>query len=430
VATKGITIRAVQALKPGSQIWDAGQDAVKGLGVRRQRRDPVYVLKYRFNGRQRFVTIGRHGSPWTPVTARREARRLLGLVAGGIDPAADRDAAKELPTVATFADRYIAEYAIPHKKPRTTEEDKRLLRLHILPALGTKRLSEVTRADIVRLHNARGAHPANANRCLALLSHLFATAEKWGLLREGAINPVLRIQKFPEKKRERLLTASELARLGEALAQAERGWTEANLKVFRSAERPARKTPEDWRAIACYRLLLFTGARLSEILTLKWAWIDWERGVARLPDSKTGAKNLHLSDPAIALLKALPRFEDNPWVLPGNRLDSRFVGIQKPWQRIRKLAKLPDLRIHDLRHAFASLAVANNEAIYLVGAVLGHRQVTTTQRYSHLSDDPVKAVANRTSERIAAMLSSQPVADTAPLRRPRPRKRQASNKRN
>ena len=408
MATKGVTIRAVQTLQSGEQIWDCGTDAVKGFGVRRQRRDATYVLKFRFKGRQRFITIGRHGSPWTPATARREAKRLLGLVANGIDPATERDAARGQLTLGAFAERYLAEYAMPRKKARTVEEDQRLLRLHIVPALGAKRLGDLTRADIAKLHSSRAVHPSNANRCLALVSHLFTIAMKWGAVPGTFINPARGIEKFAERRRERLLSAIELAQLGQALERAERGWNDAEWKGFSKKGRPARKTPEDWRAIACYRLLLFTGARLSEIRTLRWDWIDWDRGIARLPDSKTGAKNLYLSPPALALLKSLPRAQDNPYVLPGDRPGTPFVGIQKPWQRIRLQAGLTGLRIHDLRHAFASLAVANNEAIYLVGAVLGHRQVTTTERYSHLSDDPVKAVANRTSEKIAALLTSTP----------------------
>jgi integrase len=405
MATKSVTIRAVQALRPGEQIWDGGTDAVKGFGVRRQRRDATYVLKFRFKGRQRFITIGRHGSPWTPVTARREAKRLLGLVADGIDPAAERDTTRGQPTLAAFAQRYVAEYAVPRKKVRTVEEDRRLLRLHIVPALGAKRLGDLTRADIAKFHSGRAVHPSNANRCLALVSHLFTIAMKWGVVPGSFVNPARGIEKFAERRRERLLSADELAQLGHALERAERGWTDVEWMPLSEEDRPARKTPEDWRAIACYRLLLFTGARLSEIRTLRWEWIDWDRGIARLPDSKTGAKNLYFSAPALALLESLPRVQDNPYVLPGDRPGAPFVGIQKPWQRVRLQAGLTGLRIHDLRHAFASLAVANNEAIYLVGAVLGHRQVTTTERYSHLSDDPVKAVANRTSEKIAAMLT-------------------------
>ena len=294
MATKPITIRAVETLRVGDQLWDFGSGAVKGFGVRRQRRDPTYVLKYRFRGRQRFFTIGRHGSPWTPVTARREAKHILGLVAQGIDPAASREAARAQPTLAAFAERYLTEYAVPRKGPRSVEEDRRNLRLHILPALGSRRIGDITRADIARLHTDRASHPANANRCLALLSHLFAVAARWGVLPDNARNPARGIAKFPERKRERYLSAAELGRLGEALARAETGWTDDELHGLSKKVRPPRKTPEDWRAIACYRLLLLTGARLSEVLTRRWDEIDVERGMARLSQSKTGAKNLHL----------------------------------------------------------------------------------------------------------------------------------------
>ena len=436
-ASKAITKRAVEALKPGQVLWDG---EVRGFGVRRQpapadnpdaRRDPVYVLKYRFKGRQRFYSIGRHGSPYTVDGARTVAQRLLGQVADGIDPAGRRDADKGQPTVAEFFDRYCAEYSSAHKKPRSIAGDRGNFRLHIASALGHMRLGDVTRADVARLHSGRAAHKANANRCLVLVSHLFNVAAKWGVLPEGAGNPARGIEKYPEKRRERMLSAAELARLGEALARAATGWTDAEWKAIPAKDRPARQSAEDARAIACYRLLLFTGARLNEILSLRWEWIDFARGVARLPDSKTGAKNLHLSAPALVLLQGLERYEGNPYVLPGDRMKpvqngdpnkaepQAFVGIQKPWQRIRKAAKLDGLRIHDLRHAFASLAVANNETIYLVGAVLGHRQVTTTERYAHLSADPVKAVADRTAERVAAMLSGTKLADVLPIRRGR-----------
>ena len=406
MSSKSVSIKSVEALKPGQQIWDCGQGAVKGFGARRQRAHPTYVLKYRFKGRQRFFTIGPHGSPWTPVTARNQAKRLLGLIACGIDPAYQREATKQQPTLAEFADRYIAEFALSRKKPRSVEEDRRNLRLHILPSLGTKRLPDVTRADIARFCSSRSACPVNANRCLALLSHIFAIACRWGVLPDDAKNPARGVEKFPEKRLERMMSPAELARLGKALVLADQG-------ALASVDGSRRKTPEDWRAIACYRLLLFTGARLNEILSLQWDWIDWQRGIARLPDFKTGAKNLHLSSPAICLLKRLPRHEGSPFVLPGNSA-SHFCGVQKPWQRIRLAAGLPDLRIHDLRHAFASLAVANQEAIFLVGAVLGHRNVGTTQRYAHLADGPVKAVADRTSQRMASMLSGE-APDAAPL---------------
>ena len=414
MASKRITIRSVESLTAESTLWDTD---VRGFGVRRRsQRDAIYLLKYRFKGRQRIYTIGRHGSPWTPDTARDEALRLLGLInskENPRDPAAERDLEKGQPTFAEFAQRYLDEYAAAHKKPRTIAEDRRNLALHIVPKIGKQKVADITRADMARFHTGRRAHPVNANRCLATAAHMFEVAEKWGLRPVGS-NPCRGIDRFPEKSRERMLTAEELARLGDALARAAIGWTDEEWKEIPVKDRPARQTPEDWRAIACYRLLLFTGARLSEILMLEWSWIDWERGLARLPDSKTGAKNLPLSAPALALLKAMPRLQDSPYVLPGDTVSGHFVGIQKPWQRVRKLAKLPDVRLHDLRHAFASVAVQSGDSLYLVGKVLGHRQASTTERYAHLAPDPVKAVADRNAQRIAAMLGQMETGDDAP----------------
>jgi integrase len=160
-------------------------------------------------------------------------------------------------------------------------------------------------------------------------------------------------------------------------------------------------------------LLILTGARLSEILTLRREWIDALQGVARLPDSKTGAKNLYLPPGALAVLEALPRMAGNPYVLPGDRPGAHFIGVQKPWQRIRRLAALPDLRLHDLRHAFASVAVAGGDSLFIVGKILGHRQSSTTERYSHLAPDPALAVATRTAERLADLMSAGRKGDGA-----------------
>ena len=191
------------------------------------------------------------------------------------------------------------------------------------------------------------------------------------------------------------------------LQQAEAEGEPENRSMALAAERmPSRDTAEDWRAIAAIRLLILTGSRVSEILTLRWAWIDLTHGVARLPDSKTGAKNIYLPPGALAVLEALPRMTSNPHVLPGDRPGAAFVGIQKPWQRIRRLAGLPDLRLHDLRHAYASVAVAAGDSLFIVGKILGHRQSSTTERYSHLSPDPALAVATRTAERLADMMGA------------------------
>jgi integrase len=301
------------------------------------------------------------------------------------DPMAARDAARHASTFADFAARYLAEFAAGHHKPRTRAEEERLLKTAILPVLGTTRLTDIGKADAARLHAKLHETPVTANRALALLSAVLGWAERVGERPDGS-NPCRHVSHYPERARERLVTAEELARLGETLANAEASGV------------------ADWRAVALIRLLAFTGARLSEILTLRWEWIDLQTGTARLPDSKTGAKTLYLPAPALAVLAALPRHAENLHVLPGERPGAPLVSPAKAWQRIRGAAGLPDLHLHDLRHAFASTAVAAGDSLFIVGKLLGHRQASTTERYSHLAPDPARAVANRTGERLRAML--------------------------
>jgi integrase len=400
MTTQRITKSLVDRLKSGCTVWD---DDCRGFGVRRQVRDASYVLKVRVHGRQRFLTIGKHGAPWTPETARMRARRLLGDIAEGKDPAAARDAQRVVPNFKEFSDRYLNEHALPRKKPRSVEEDRRNLRLHIWPELAKRRIADITELDIARLHAKGKSRPANANRCLALLSHMFNIAEKWGERPRGT-NPCAHVDKYQERTRERMLSPDELGRLGDALRSAATGYPE-DFKVMGRAI--SRKSPEDWRAIALIRLLIFSGARLQEVLTMRWAEIDEARGIARLPDSKTGAKNVFLPAPALEVLPKLPRIDNNPYVLPGDRDGQHFNGPQKAWQRIRALAKLDDVRLHDLRHAHASIAVAGGESLYVVGKVLGHSQTGTTERYAHLSIDPVLAAADRTAQRIAAAMNKK-----------------------
>lgn len=375
-----LTKNAVSSLRPGVTIWDTD---VRGFGARRRKGATTFVLKTRARGRQTFLSIGRFGSPWTVEMARKEALRLLGDIASGGDPSASKRHDRRAPTLTEFAERYVSEYAAAHKKARTIEEDVRMLRLHILPALGTLKIGNVTRTDIARFHSGRRHHPTNANRCLALLSHIMTIAERWGERTDGS-NPCKHVERYPEGKRERFLTPDELRRLGDTLL---------------SVEKTAHPS-----AVAAIRLLIFTGGRLSEVLGLKWDWIDFARGIARLPDSKTGAKNLTLPMPALEVLANLPRLANNPFVLPGERRGAQFAGIQKAWQRIRKIAGLSNVRIHDLRHAFASVAVQSDESLYLVGRVLGHQQIATTQRYAHLAPAALRAVADRTAERLSEMM--------------------------
>jgi integrase len=247
------------------------------------------------------------------------------------------------------------------------------------------KVKAVTRVDIAQLHNAMRQTPGAANRTLALLSKMLNLAEKWGLRLDGT-NPCRHVEKYPERKLERFLTADELARLGETLLQAEQTRTEL----------PS--------ALAALRLLLFTGCRLSEILTLRWDYVDLDAKCLRLPDSKTGAKTVYLSEPALEVLNSIERTSGNPFVIAGARPSSHLINLRKPWGRIRAKADLPDVRIHDLRHSFASVAVAGGLSLPTIGALLGHSQPATTHRYAHLAGDPLREATNLIGRRLATAL--------------------------
>ena len=383
-----ITKRSVDALTPTANgtetvLWDS---ELKGFGVRVQKGGgKSYVLHYRVGtGRGaplRKLTIGRHGSPWTPETARREAKTLLGMIEEGADPAADKMSRREAPTLAELAERFLAEHAEAKRKGSTAAEYKRLLDKIILPALAKQKVADVTRADVTKLHHANRKAPYQANRVLAVLSKMFNLAERWGLRLDGS-NPCRHVEKFAERKRERMLSPAELARLGDALA------------AYGGSP----------YAVAAVKLLVFTGARLGEVLGLRWEWIDFDRGEARLPDSKTGAKTLHLPPPALAVLAELPRLDGNPYVVAGAKPGAALVNLEKPWRAIRKPAELADVRLHDLRHAFASVAASSGMGLPIIGKMLGHSQPATTARYAHLASDPVKAAAAAVAGKIAAAM--------------------------
>src|SRR5271170_3311499 len=391
-----ITIPSVKALEPGETIWD---DDVRGFGVRRQRRDPVYVLKTRIDNRQRFLTIGTHGRGWTVESARREATRLLGLIAAGADPARARDEAKLDPTMNALFDQYLAE-GCAGKKPSTLLRDRSRIDRHLRPLVGHLKLRNVTRATIERLildvTNGRTKRDERtgprgrsivtggagaAIECAALLSSILTFAVRRGL-RVG--NPALGIE-LRRTKRRRYPTAAELARLGETLAD-----MEAN-----------RANPF---ALAAIRFLCLSGCRKGEALGLKWEHVDFVRGVLCLPDSKVGARDIPVGLAALDLLRSLPRMAGNPFVFAGRVAGQPLVGLQKVWERIRLAAELDDLRLHDLRHGFASVGVNRGVSLALLQGLLGHSSPLTTSRYAHLQTDPLRAEADGIAASIAEAL--------------------------
>lgn len=228
------------------------------------------------------------------------------------------------------------------------------------------------------------------------MSRMMNKAEKWGLRPLGS-NPCRHIDKNSEVARERYLSADELARLGDILVEAEHTATEL----------PG--------TIAAVRLLVLTGCRMSEILTLQWPHVDFAAACLRLPDSKTGAKIVHLNAPALAVLVAVDRAEGSPWVIAGGKPGAHLVNLEKPWRRIRTKAGIPDVRLHDLRHSFASVAVGLGEGLPMIGKLLGHTQAQTTARYAHLAADPVKAATERVGAALAGMLGGGRAAEIVPL---------------
>ena len=384
-----LTKRRVEALPRKTRDYVVWDDELRGFGVRVWPSGKrTYVVKYRTKEhRQRKETIGQHGT-LTAEQARNQALQLLGAAMRGEDPARARRDARTAPTVSRLAQRYIEEHARPKKRPGSAKGDEMWLRLCILPRFGSLKVNAVSRADIARLHRRMGDRPFAANRTLALLSKMFSLAENWGW-RADNTNPCRHVQKYHERKIERFLSNEELARLGAVLDEAEQT----------NAEPPS--------VIAAIRLLLLTGCRLNEILTLKWSDVDLECQVLRIRESKTGAKTVVLSDPCLDVLRSIKRQDDNPYVIVGKKPRSHLVNLRKPWYRIRAKAGLDDVRIHDLRHTYASFGVANGLSLPLVGALLGHSQPQTTARYGHVPPDPLRQAAGLIASGIASAVAGQ-----------------------
>jgi integrase len=421
-----LTARTVLAARLGTIAWDA---EVKGFGIRVMGSGArFFVLKYRFGTLQRWFTIGQHGSPWTAEQARARAVELLGLLAKGQDPAAQRDRQKANPTIRTLTACYLAEHVLTALKASSAREYRRVLERFIIPELGNLRTADVTTEHVSRLHRRLKATPRQANIVLQVASKMFELAERWGDRPAGS-NPCRHVVRFKEVSRDRFLSEAEIARLGDIFRQCERGWTQVELEAHHQrcvseiltngktlavasvearARMPDRLTPEHPSVVPALRLLLLTGARLSEVLTLTWQMVDHDERVLRLPDSKTGKKVIPLAPAALEVIEAQRnnRIDGNPHVFPGAKAGGYLTNLERPWINIRKVAGLTDVRIHDLRHTFASHAVMRGMALPLLGKVLGHASAQTTQRYAHFSADPVRQAAEAAAQPLAELLRS------------------------
>lgn len=377
-----LTKRVVEQLEPEAVETIHWDDELRGFGVRVWPSGrKVYVAMTRVKGRLRKVTIGTHG-PITADKARIKAHEIISQAKAGNDPVKELDVARKSPTVKGLGERFLKEHVAIRCKPSTQYEYRRSVELFINPEIGTRKVLDIERRDIAELHQSLQHIPYQANRTLGVLSKMFNLAEVWGLRPDGS-NPCLHVKKYREEKRERFLGADEYASLGRTLAEVGADGSES----------PA--------VVAAVRLLMLTGCRLGEIMTLKWSYVDWQARALRLPDSKTGAKVVHFGEVVAAVLRSIPRLKDNPWVITGTKEGARLTDLQPPWRRIRKKAGLDDVRIHDLRHSFASGALFLGEGLPMIGKLLGHTQVQTTARYAHLAADPVKNAMEKVSGFIA-----------------------------
>lgn len=377
-------------------LWD---NEIPGFGVRLKPTGTAsFLIQYRNDeGRSRRLTIGRYGV-LTVEEARKLARLRLAEVAHGQDPREVAATRRSGATMRELGGRFLTEHAAQHKKASSLAEDRRMLERNIYPRLSNLKVSAVTRADIAGLHHAMRDRPYSANRTLALLSKMFGLAELWGLRPDGT-NPCRHVKKFKEAKRERLLTAEELARLGAELS---------------TAEAAGKMYPGIVHAI---RLLALTGCRVGEIHALQWTDVDLENGNLLLRDAKAGPRTVFIGAPAKELLASLER--DGVFIVHGPDPDKPLAKgtTQLAWKRIRKRAGLEDVRLHDLRHLYGSMAGAAGFNAFMVRDLLGHRDVATTSRYVHGDRDPLHAAADHVAGRIAAAMEGREAAEVVSLGR-------------
>jgi len=328
--------------------------------------------------------LGQFGA-LTPNEARELARRHLGEIAKGEDPSGDRQKERKAPNVSALCDRFMAEHAELRCKPSTQGEYRRACELFIKPRLGSLRVMAVTRPDVADLHHSLRLKPYQANRVLGVLSKMFNLAEIWGLRPDNS-NPTRHVPKYKEHKRERYLSPEEIDRLWHVLDQSVADGTET------------------LHVASAFKLLLLTGCRLSEIQKLKWTYIRGD--TIFLPDAKTGPRRVLLNQTALGLLRTLPRLPDNPYVIVGAVDGQHVTDLQKPWRRIRATAEIEDVRIHDLRHTYASIAAMAGHSLPMIGRLLGHTQAQTTARYAHLADETTRRASNEVDGLFGSFLTT------------------------
>lgn len=397
-----------------------------------------FIFEYRpvkagRNASKRRITLGAVGT-LTLEEAKAFAKDLKAHVRLGGDPMHERQLARRAQSMERLVRAYLDDHVTPKRKATTLELYEGYLRSHIAPrqdrndstssllpgSLGGKKAIDLTRQEVARFHKETGKHrPRTANAVITLIAAAYTWGSKNGELPVDHCNPAKGIERFPEQSRERFLRADEFARLGETLRLAETeglAWEpRPNSKTKHAPRLENRIVKIDQFAIAAIRLLIFTGARLREILNLEWSQLDYERGLLLLPTSKTGKKTIVLTAPALAVLATLPRI--GRFVIAsssaGANDEKPRADLHRPWARITAHANLDGLRIHDLRHSFASIGVGSGMGLPIIGRLLGHLDVKTTQKYSHLETDPVRRAGDAIALRIEAQLGGQTAVMTS-----------------
>ena len=386
-----ISRRTVEALPIGDReavFWDR---ELSGFGVRVYPSGAkVYLVQTRSGGKSRRVTIGRHGV-LSAEQARRKAAQVIASIKAGKEPTLSVLSSAAGPTIAEVAERYMKEHVAVRCKPSTARGCRYTLDKYLLPVFGARPLDTIGREEVAALQYRLHKTPTMANRVIDMLSRLYNMAEAWGFAPEGG-NPCRFVQKYKERSCERFLSEEEFRRLGRVLDE-----VEAEGKVSASAT-------------AAIRLLMLTGCRRGEILTLRWNDVDLEAGELWLRDAKTGARQVSLSPAAGRVLSTIPRDSDNSWVIAGRKPGTRVGNLNASWLVVRSRAGLEDVRLHDLRHSFASRALALGESLTMIGKLLGHQKVQTTARYAHLAQDSVKVSAARVAESLRADMAGDGAA--------------------
>jgi integrase len=402
-----LTKRVIDTIKHGDRRVIYYDSELKGFGLKvTPAGAKTWCVEYRPGARGRGVSKRRmvlgSTSTLTPDQARNAARDVLARVALGEDPAALRSGARGMPNFREFAERYLAEEATAKLKPRTVVNYQIYLRKHAAPAIGSLKIDRITPSDIAKMHRRIGqTKPMTANRVVECIGSTYRYAAMCGVVLRGH-NPASRIEAFREQRRERFLNSEELARFGDAIREAETTgilWEVDETKPTAKHIPRQRRTIIDPHAATALRLLILTGVRLREILGLKWEYVDIERGLLLLPDSKTGRKTILLNAPALAVLSELPRA--GSYVIVSNDPEKPRHDLKRPWALISKRAGLKGVRLHDLRHTHASFGAGAGLGLPIIGKLLGHTQTSTTQRYAHLDVDPLRRASEKIGRRLA-----------------------------